>query len=457
MARAGRDRDAAIHAFGGWNSSRYLEHATSPAGNEMEWRLMLDGLALALGGGDELRLFVAALAYAADKEKRQTDTGDDGECSIAVEELAQHCPHIPDITSAARAAEMLTQAWDVSSGATAAMPGMPGRRSSVHIQKPGIRKYRGVTSWDEFTTVRDAPKTPTTQENEVVPESAPRVPDRRKVFVIHGRNEPARRGLFEFLRAIGLDPIEWSQAIAMTGAGTPYIGQVLDAALTAAQAIVVLQTPDDVAYLHPSLAAADDPECQPMMQARPNVLFEAGMAIGRAEDRTVIVEMGKVRAFSDIHGRHVVRMDGSMTMRQGLANRLKTVGCEVNISGDDWHEAGDLTPPAEGALPLGRRLPSTKARAIPQLDARLLSASGGSGHVHITNHGPGEVYDLNVHADSSTDLMVHAAGLPVAKLPVGKSIKLIRATHMGSKSYFTFKVTGKTVDGTDFEQELFVS
>ncbi len=53
--------------------------------------------------------------------------------------------------------------------------------------------------------------------------------------------------------------------------------------------------------------------------------------------------------------------------------------------------------------------------------------------------------------------MLHAADLPVAKLPVGKSIKLIRATHMGSKSYFTFKVTGKTVDGVEFEQELFVS
>jgi hypothetical protein len=266
-----------------------------------------------------------------------------------------------------------------------------------------------------------------------------------------------RKGLFEFLRAIGLAPIEWSQAIAMTGAGTPYIGRVLDVALAAAQAIVMLQTPDDVAYLHPSLAAADDPECQPMMQARPNVLFEAGMAIGRAEERTVIVEMGKVRAFSDIHGRHVVRMDGSMAMRQELANRLQTVGCDVNTSGHDWHAAGDLTPPAEGALPLGRRLPSTEARSTPNLDARLLSGNGGSAQVHITNRGPGDVYDLNVNADSSTDLVVRAAELPVAKLPVGKSIRLIRATHMGSKSYFTFKVTGRTVDGVEFEQELFVS
>lgn len=40
--------------------------------------------------------------------------------------------------------------------------------------------------------------------------------DRRKVFVIHGRNESARKGLFDFLRSIGLDPIEWSEAIRLT-------------------------------------------------------------------------------------------------------------------------------------------------------------------------------------------------------------------------------------------------
>lgn len=76
--------------------------------------------------------------------------------------------------------------------------------------------------------------------------------DKRKVFVIHGRNDRARQGLFTLLRSIGLDPIEWSEAIRLTGKGSPYIGDVLDAAFGAAQAIVVLQTPDDVAHLHRS-------------------------------------------------------------------------------------------------------------------------------------------------------------------------------------------------------------
>src|SRR5215468_9339290 len=68
----------------------------------------------------------------------------------------------------------------------------------------------------------------------------------RKVFVVHGRNRKARTAMFTFLRAIGLAPIEWSEAVKLTGEASPYIGNVLDAAFNAAQAVVVLLTPDDI-------------------------------------------------------------------------------------------------------------------------------------------------------------------------------------------------------------------
>lgn len=199
-------------------------------------------------------------------------------------------------------------------------------------------------------------------------------PDPRKVFVIHGRNEPARKGLFEFLRSIGLTPIEWSQAVLMPGQGSPYIGDILDAAFAAAQAVVVLETPDDIVYLHPSLTYPEDPECDPKPQARPNVLFEAGMAMGRAPERTVIVEFGQVKGFSDIHGRHVVVLDNSFGKRQDLAYRLRTAGCEVDLEGRDWHTAGNLTPPPPpgGGLPLGRRFPSSRTAGRPHLDAKYI-------------------------------------------------------------------------------------
>lgn len=91
-----------------------------------------------------------------------------------------------------------------------------------------------------------------------------RVPDVRKVFVVHGRNAAARDAMFGFLRALGLQPIEWSQAVAMTGKGSPYIGEILDVAYDVAQAIVVLMTPDEITYLRREYASGDDDE-----EARP--------------------------------------------------------------------------------------------------------------------------------------------------------------------------------------------
>ncbi|GAB4602018.1 hypothetical protein MOKP20_33200 [Mycobacterium avium subsp. hominissuis] len=80
----------------------------------------------------------------------------------------------------------------------------------------------------------------------------------KKVFVVHGRNLTARNSMFVFLRAIGLEPIEFSTAISATGSASPYIGQALDAAFDMAQAVVILLTPDDIAYLRPEYASGDD-------------------------------------------------------------------------------------------------------------------------------------------------------------------------------------------------------
>ena len=194
----------------------------------------------------------------------------------------------------------------------------------------------------------------------------------RKAFVVHGRNDAARSAMFAFLRAIGLDPIEWSEAVKMTGEGSPYIGQVLDTAFDSAQAIVVLLTPDDIAYLRSEYASGNsDPETEPAAQARPNVLFEAGMAMGRDARRTVLVELGQLRPFSDVTGRHAVRIDGSAAKRKDLAQRLESAGCPVNLAGSDWLTAGEFTPPPPpgGGLPLGKRVPSSGNPSGVRLDA----------------------------------------------------------------------------------------
>ncbi|MDA2935124.1 nucleotide-binding protein [Acidobacteria bacterium AH-259-D05] len=168
--------------------------------------------------------------------------------------------------------------------------------------------------------------------------------DARKVFVVHGRNEELRRAMFSFLRSLDLDPIEWTHAIALTGSGSPYVGDVLDAAFEEAQAVVVLMTPDDEARLNRSLLKPKDDQYERELtgQARPNVLFESGLAFGRSPDRTILVEVGNLRPFSDIGGRHTVRLTNDTQKRQELAERLKTAGCKVDLSGTDWHTEGDF-------------------------------------------------------------------------------------------------------------------
>ena len=77
----------------------------------------------------------------------------------------------------------------------------------------------------------------------------------------------------------------------------PYIGAILDASFSRAHAVVVLLTPDDEAILRPQFRSDSDPpqEVEPSGKARPNVLFEAGMAMGRNHERTILVELVPVR------------------------------------------------------------------------------------------------------------------------------------------------------------------
>jgi len=168
--------------------------------------------------------------------------------------------------------------------------------------------------------------------------------DARKVFVIHGRNDAAREAMFAFLRAIGLHPLEWPEVVQATGKTSPYISEILDTAFSEALAVVALFTPDDEARLREPFRKEDDHSHEAKLtgQSRPNVLFEAGMAMGRSQSQTILVELGNLRPFSDVGGRHTIRINNSSQRRQELAQRLQAAGCPVNLTGTDWHTAGDF-------------------------------------------------------------------------------------------------------------------
>ena len=43
-------------------------------------------------------------------------------------------------------------------------------------------------------------------------------------------------------------------------------------------------------------------------KARPNVIFETGMALAKFQERTIIENVGSPKTFSDITGRHTIRL-----------------------------------------------------------------------------------------------------------------------------------------------------
>jgi len=208
-----------------------------------------------------------------------------------------------------------------------------------HLQS----QVRKMANMMEFSLDSDSIMHDKVKQNETVPDKK-NLANPRDVFVVHGRNEKARDGLFTFLRSIKLNPLEWSSLIEETGHGSPYIGDILETAFSKAHAIIVLMTPDDDAKLKDDLLRESDPPHEKVLtpQARPNVLFEAGMAMGKFPNRTILIELGNLRPFSDVGGRHVLRMNDSTQRRQELAQRLKTAGCAVDTSGTDWHTSGKL-------------------------------------------------------------------------------------------------------------------
>ncbi len=204
--------------------------------------------------------------------------------------------------------------------------------------------------------------------------------DRRKVMVVMGRNSEIGAAMFEFLRAIDLRPLEWTALVGAANTGAPYIGQVLDEAFAQAQAVVVLSTPDDIAHLRPELVPEGDPEGEaaPRGQARPNVFYEAGLAIGRFPNRTIFVEVGTMRPASDLGGIHTVRMNEGPECRRDLAQRLERARCEVDMDGTDWLSAGTFSAPGEPqATPAeesGDAAPDSAL--VRRIDAFLASLTG---------------------------------------------------------------------------------
>jgi len=153
-----------------------------------------------------------------------------------------------------------------------------------------------------------------------------------RVFVVHGRDHHVRNALFELLRAFGLQPIEWTEAVRATNNTMPAILEILRAGLSMPRAVVVLLTPDDRGILRRQFQSNSDSDDETTLfgQPRLNVIFEAGLACALFPQSTIFVERGRLRSFSDLDGLHRVRITADDSWKLELRRRLQTAGCPVS-------------------------------------------------------------------------------------------------------------------------------
>jgi predicted nucleotide-binding protein len=170
--------------------------------------------------------------------------------------------------------------------------------------------------------------------------------DPKKVFIIHGRNMAAAKEIGRYLRALGLEPINFGELRGKMK-GTPTVADIISRGMEEAQGVLALFTGDEWAVLRPEHRQDHDRGAQlSRWQARPNVLFEAGMAFGRDRERVVFVLLGQVELFTDVEGIHVLRPNNDASGARDILRRtLSSMGCAINDS-SQWMTEGDF----EGCL-----------------------------------------------------------------------------------------------------------
>ena len=185
--------------------------------------------------------------------------------------------------------------------------------------------------------------------------------------------------------------------------------------------------------------------------------------MGRYPERTVLVELGSLRPFSDIAGLYVIRMDGSSQRRQELAQRLRVAGCPVKLDGTAWHSAGDfysvLTEIQGASLNIQGAAESTLPAANQQVispDARQLllevvaDAESGTGVIMKTNSFAGTSIETNgknfVEAGSRRSVarwesaIMELVNLNFLEDPTGKG-SFFQPTHKGFEAAETLGST----------------
>jgi predicted nucleotide-binding protein len=234
---------------------------------------------------------------------------------------------------------------------------LPRKLAAISLASQYRIPLHRYASDDELAQLRGAGAAATQVSSPVAAASLPKPLTRaaRKIkatkdnsmFVVHGRDAQLNKDMYAFLATIGIVPMEWDQAIkAAKGGANPIVGDVISNAMARVQGVMILFSPDEEAKIRSKFASERDKKRGDHLkgfQPRPNVIFEAGLALGAHSDKTILVQVGDVRDISDIAGKHMVHLDNSFAARKRLADRLESkLKFKVDLAGTVWQEIGNF-------------------------------------------------------------------------------------------------------------------
>jgi predicted nucleotide-binding protein len=174
--------------------------------------------------------------------------------------------------------------------------------------------------------------------------------NRQNVYVINGRNTAIQNAMYDFLSTLGLQLITKEDAVEALKRGSPFADEVLEMTLKSARAIIVPFTEGEQVRLRSELRKSDDKNDEAKFLPQPGMdqIFEAGYALGRFPERTILIQIGQVQLFSDIDGRYIPNFTGKEADRRDLINRLKSIGCILQEDKNTWRNAGNFQQASTG-------------------------------------------------------------------------------------------------------------
>jgi len=143
------------------------------------------------------------------------------------------------------------------------------------------------------------------------------------VFIIYGRDQTPMLRLKEMLRTMDL-PSRTFLDVANSMHANSYVGDIVHQGIEQSSYVIALFTPDELtAYYEVSTRRLSDENGASRWQARPNVIFEAGLAMGKlGANRCILCTVGAdVRLFSDVDGKHFI----DLTRDEGPARLLSAL------------------------------------------------------------------------------------------------------------------------------------